>query len=534
MKKKLICLILAIAFTASILAGCDVFPTNSQRDGEQIVIEVNYKGYKGTVKKSRLYNAFINLYNSYGSSYSAEYLMNYVVEQQSMNQLLVLEAKSRELDKLTDAEEAKAIEAANKAYAELLETYKEGIETERASGSATASTTESATASATATARPTPTPTPTPSFDPDASVDMPTKAIDDPAPTTTIDKLALERLIKVMKDNNYGYEDILKEQRETVYIDKLKETLYKDAETLVNDAAINAKYNEMLATQKENYAKDDKAYGTQLKGNDYAIIYHPTENYGFVKNLLINFSKEAQEEYDNAKESGNYTEEALELLLEKLHGEMTVDWYGEDGKTSDDETAEENLSINEFMNRVVNLVNAQETEAAKIQKFIDLIFAYGDDPGMFNNENDYFVSPVDDENSWVEDFRNVSQVLIAGDGSERYAEYKSNILPLDVADKKTGLLSMGYAGSTYGMHLIMVTYIPALNADENGVVGLDTVVNYLNGKTLKDLISDNLKEEQKSAAYNEFAAKLYEENKDDNVKVYNGRFKNIIDSFTVA
>ena len=278
-----------------------------------------------------------------------------------------------------------------------------------------------------------------------------------------------------MKDNNYGYEDILKEQRETVYIDKLKETLYKDAETLVNDAAINAKYNEMLATQKENYAKDDKAYGTQLKGNDYAIIYHPTENYGFVKNLLINFSKEAQEEYDNAKESGNYTEEALELLLEKLHGEMTVDWYGEDGKTSDDETAEENLSINEFMNRVVNLVNAQETEAAKIQKFIDLIFAYGDDPGMFNNENDYFVSPVDDENSWVEDFRNVS-----------------------------------------------------------GVVGLDTVVNYLNGKTLKDLISDNLKEEQKSAAYNEFAAKLYEENKDDNVKVYNGRFKNIIDSFTVA
>ena len=213
---------------------------------------------------------------------------------------------------------------------------------------------------------------------------------------------------------------------------------------------------------------------------------------------------------------------------------MTVDWYGEDGKTSDDETAEKNLSINDFMNKVVSLVNAQETEAAKIQKFIDLIFAYGDDPGMFNNENDYFVSPVDDENSWVEDFRNVSQVLIAGDGSERYAEYKSNILPLDVADKKTGLLSMGYAGSTYGMHLIMVTYIPALNADENGVVGLDTVVNYLNGKTLKDLISDNLKEEQKSAAYNEFAAKLYEENKDDNVKVYNGRFKNIIDSFTVA
>ncbi|MCQ2603399.1 MAG: hypothetical protein MJ193_05675, partial [Clostridia bacterium] len=105
MKKRLIvalALILTLAFTLSVLTGCDeIFKKNPERDANQIVAEVRYNNQVAYVTKGELQSSF----NSYAYYYTYYYGMSYkeateyLVKSLAQRELLVLFAK----DELTKA-----------------------------------------------------------------------------------------------------------------------------------------------------------------------------------------------------------------------------------------------------------------------------------------------------------------------------------------------------------------------------------------------------------------------------------------------
>ncbi len=105
MKKRLIvalALILTLAFTLSVLTGCDeIFKKNPERDSNQVVAEVRYNNQVAYVTKGELQSSF----NSYAYYYTYYYGMtyqeatDYLVKSLAQRELLVLFAK----DELTKA-----------------------------------------------------------------------------------------------------------------------------------------------------------------------------------------------------------------------------------------------------------------------------------------------------------------------------------------------------------------------------------------------------------------------------------------------
>ncbi|MBQ2715061.1 MAG: hypothetical protein IJF76_05485, partial [Clostridia bacterium] len=93
MKKKLVCLILVLAFVLSVLSGC-LLPVNTERDMKQVIATVTHGGNVAKITKLEV----VEQYYSYGSSYIQNYGMTereafeYVLEQLANRKLIVLDA----------------------------------------------------------------------------------------------------------------------------------------------------------------------------------------------------------------------------------------------------------------------------------------------------------------------------------------------------------------------------------------------------------------------------------------------------------
>lgn len=563
MKARIIAALLLVVMIASLFSACGLIEVDRKRDLKQVIAVVGDDEYKDEILKEDLANLFNqqgpNLMQQYGLS--VKQTVEYLLERLINNRVLVQEAAKTIMQKrnlsgtlkdylgkqgdgrslnmkrlIGDEAYDKAASRAYKYEKELLDYYEEVIKKEE-------------NPDATPEPTPTPTPTPRPTRKPNTGADEPEETpyppnlpIDD---TEESRLKALERIkTDLRKNQDLTYEEFFENTLVSELENELLELYEKHLEEdiRVDFDAMETRLANMLEADKYQYAIDLESYGTKLQnaGADTLILYNPVSGYGYVKNLLISFS-DAQKDKLAELQVREWSKEEYIRFREKLLDEIMV-------KNYEDEEADE-IAILDFYQDFVSgtpeeftlFAGTKNNELSKPEydvyttgktgtdleemtdKFIDLIFKYGSDPGMFNNEIDYLVAPKNEtgQEQYVIEFAKAARDVIAA-GAGSYA----------------------MVGTDYGWHIILCTEV-LFDSDilENNIKNVertvyDAITAALEGDTPFDEIAGVkgtltyklyklMREEIKGAVVNQTVEAAVENYKDKIVK-YENRYKDYL------
>lgn len=379
MKRKIICLILILAFAVACLSGC-ILEIDEERDMNQIVATVTYKGNSAIVKKVDV----VELYAQQGSQWQGYYgwneqVFDYLLENLTNRKLLVLDAVDRGLcewdenthsivvyeknqdgdiigpaNGLTYADVNKAQDIVNEQYKAVYEALLEEVKEEYAKGEEDSGSSGSSGSSD--------------EDDEDDRIVRPLPTVEEEEEEkvytedafdveswfmnfsyeTNEERIAINR-VKTMLEKQYRSSEndyqTLQTQIEQIVIQKLEKALYGNEEILITDADVWAKYQETLNANKEAMQKDDSAYTTAISNNQ-VFFYHPKSGYGTVKHVLLSFEEASQKtdkvgtnhirfndgwSYETYQErlAQDYSEPALDSYRSELAKNLTLDYYGD-------------------------------------------------------------------------------------------------------------------------------------------------------------------------------------------------------------
>lgn len=531
MKRKIICLVLLLAFAVSVFSGC-ILPVNNERDMKQVIATVSYKGNVAKVTKLEV----IEQYYSYGSTYVNSYGMTpeeaftYLLEQLANRKLLVLDAIDRNVggigvewdnENSCIVKTSMAAEDLNRAQDEvntqLEDVFKNYVETvnEEYYGDEEEEEEEPEEEKEedNRTVRP------LPELEEEEDKDY-TKTVDSwfanfnyatdwekyECKDKNVARVAFNRLKKLLEDQYKSEEIFLQSQYEQIIIEKLQEEIF--GQVNVTDAEVVARYEANLRKNEATFNANDSAYASAFSSNE-VLYYHPETGYATVKHVLLAFEEADLKdrkventhiffdgdytltEFEERRSSGNYSDDAISAYRAKLAETIKVNNYGDfadwwnDGATYDEEEMKDlvdwrdllydkdntpmSYDFKSFFDIIRTSVNAQADNNAKLDKFTDYIFGYSnpDDKSMFNNVYDYTVTA--DEDSYMEEFTAICKHLISGDALPDSVNYGS------YGDEAGKVGSMGWCVTDYGVHLVMVSYVArGANTDANGYYLIDT------------------------------------------------------------
>lgn len=132
----------------------------------------------------------------------------------------------------------------------------------------------------------------------------------------------------------------------------------------------------------------------------------------------------------------------------------------------------------------------------RLEIFKKYMALYNDDGGAMTSATGYLIPPEGIAHGYDgDDFPGLARKLFAEN-----PEVGSAFLTDD-----NGNPYLGYAFTSYGIHLMMVSFIPFEDGavDENGIIGIDTVLDS-KGTTHRQLIKKELIENMKNKAYTDF------------------------------
>jgi hypothetical protein len=570
MVKKITAAVILICMLSIVLSGCSFLYKNEQRDGEQAIAVVSYGGRVAYVTKSELnavYNQSGYLYIYY-YGWTAEETFEQLIDSLSYNALLGLKAKdylTNEVsgitlthstvgnDKPTTAEKIAemeemltkkylkaAVEATNTTFRDAYDDFVEEINEENALANDTDDEEEDEEEEE-ETVEPRVQPTKEEEEEDEANIVVPDKFFTTIAaeiaamPTATTEekelkKVAVEALRRINKsladtyrDYDYYYSNQLLTQVIERYKDEYKATLEDPTE-----AEILARYNEMLASNISSFATDGN-YATALDSGDYEkVIYHPgysvndEKGYFYVMNILMKFSDEQSDMLAKFTDSEVANEDAIKVYRDYLATLIKVnvsntEYDSEIGETEDNKMYDrENIAVDTILGEMEAELNAATTVAERIEIFKKWTYLVNDDPGAFTAISDgkpgYLVTPEGVKSSYVTEFTDLARSLSAvGEGA-----YGLN----------AGQLS--YCVTDYGIHVMLVSYYPfdyankagqdplliMVDTENRNILTLNYVVDIVKGTTLREYITDILKEEKATNMQTVLNRQLYGENKD--------------------
>lgn len=549
MKVKIIALVLVVAVAFSLLVGCDVISKNEQRDIEQVVATVEYKGMTSKVTKGEV----IENYNSYGYfyvnyyGYTVDETIDLILSSLTNRKLLILYARYEMATQkglspdveipmlLTDAEVDQAIQDTNEQMQSWLDEIVSDLEEAANTGDDTDTDTDEdededededddeITPRAKRPAEE------EADFDPNATVEEFTKKFFDVEHNESeYSAKAARKLKKQIAENYRSYEYYLNSQYETQLLSAWKRALTKDYKP--TDADILKAYNDYLNSDREKYQTDTTSYATRMKSELTKMVLQPDEGYGFVFNILLQFSDEQSTALSDFKASGTVSDEAIENYRKLLAKEILVnvsnpdydpDYEAEEGEdiTAADSPANpfsrKNVPVQTILDEIfADFQAAEATEGTAYDKFMakrevatKWVYLVNDDTGMFtatsddenystitNSGNGYPITPEDMDSTYVEEFTKLGRELVAK-GLGTYSV--------------DGTVEGMYCITDYGIHIMFVSYIPydtsafgldgsALTVSDN-VIPLDYIVSYGRygseievSQTLRDVIEQSL------------------------------------------
>jgi|GEM_PF-1757243 len=240
----------------------------------------------------------------------------------------------------------------------------------------------------------------------------------------------------------------------------------------VSTAEVEKEYETLLADQKASFSASVDAYASNI--NAYSTnLYFPTDNYFFVKHVLIPFSDAQTTALNEYKTSINNTLYGDYLDYRDRLAEEITSYEHVDGEDYGDP-----IGINEIYNEIYAAVNGAVTLRDKERAFDDLIYKYNTDPGIFNTMYGY-VELYDlgtNTEQYVEEFAAAARELYEG-GVE-------------------GAVS-GKVVTDYGVHVLYLTKMP--KAGE--VLGLYDYITYAENKTVFDELEASLITKKESAVF---------------------------------
>jgi hypothetical protein len=429
--KRLTAIAVLIVMSLSFLIGCNLITKNSERDLDRIVATVGTGSDTEQITKRELVTYYLNNGGTdyVEQGYTVQSIMESFIEQLISRKIFLIEAKKNLPSDLSaetkykyasyfTAEELINIEREiDTAEYDKLKELEKTIEDEwYPAGSPSTSTSPS----------PSPRPTPKPS-----GSTAPSAAPTYPAEDATPDEIDLAnetklRLERQLAKENTTREEYYKRQVENLIeqriIDKYKEEIYRTVvAAALTDVEMQIRFNNLLEAQKEQYRLNPSAYFTDITAlsEDKFLLYYPTGGYLMVKNLLIKFDEETDAMLKEIKA------QISEIYYYNLHrSEQINKLVAKDLRDVADGSAHdygiydtaENTDPNEgtFFEYVQREIAACATDAEKFARFVELIFIYGEDTGMFNNAFDYVVGPAPQPGateSYVTEFANASRAL---------------------------------------------------------------------------------------------------------------------------
>ena len=384
----LVALLLAMVM---LLSGCNLIGHDEELDGAQVVAKVN-----GT----ELTKAEWEAYRDYLASYYQQYYQQYfgvsmqlteddvkaygdaALEQMIENVVLQDKMKEFGFEPLPE-EDATDVES----YAEsMFSFYKQMIRYQNYPDLETVEEEAERLASAT----------------PDeATLD---EATPDEAKATVTNAELDEMLTNDLTSIGYTREYFVQNQTASVQREKIREKAAEGVE--VTDEQVQEEFDKRVATQKESYDANPAAYVTAE--NNGTTNYYAPEGYRGVKNLLIRFSTEKQneiQELNSAITSASKTLSDAQKQLDTLNGTDTAE-YDEESKASYEQeiaalnetiaTAQATLDESNAKLETVTaeaydeiLATAQDVlaRAQAGEDFDALLEEYGQDTGMKNEPN---------------------------------------------------------------------------------------------------------------------------------------------------
>ena len=359
MKKKLVLVIAVILILSFVLAGCNLFTVNAERDGDQVVASVKHNGLVAEVTKSEFTNYFAQNYQQYASYFqwtpeeAGEYFIA-ILARQKMTVVLAVEkvCKERgiEVDKnkfnailkdnvtkgddkkgydvyanyllsLLDLDEQKYVkEQTNKMFQDSYDEYIETeVENDRIKAEEEKNNSSSSSKEDVKDPRPTKDKEEDTTFkkdntvtkeDVDSVIDFFTanKPNDN---STQYEKDAYKNQEKALTNTYLSYDYYLAKQAESRLSSKYQD--YFKASSDGVDVKVNKNYEKTLQEQINSY-KTASNYKSAIEG-DTTVIYH-NGRYVKVKSILLQFSDEQKAALDYIKKK--FEGEAFEQYVQEV------------------------------------------------------------------------------------------------------------------------------------------------------------------------------------------------------------------------
>ena len=369
-------------------------------------------------------------------------------------------------------------------------------------------------------------------------------------------RVTVENIKNAYKTMEYFY----KAQYESAVLSALQAELYlaadntAEADGVISDAKIAEEYRYLYTTGKNSYGKDadanKDAFVTAIKNGLDTVYYYPSitdiSDYYYVYQILFSFTDEMEdfltsEAGDDEETIKEFTDYFLTILTtEPSNADYDAEKYDpEDAETVGpfgDEVLVKDV-IAELETKLAEIYNGtSENKASEATElFLEYLYKYNDDPGIFNNAYGYLMTADPEDSGWVDAFNELGEAI-----------FTYNNAALGGAGKVGNAFDadghLAYSCSNYGVHLMMISSTPfaGVNDEELALGGTDAeIIAYLKsrvnpstGKSLYETLRDGLETENRTLKYNAFVSDvpedIFERDEKNNLTV-NESVKGVID-----
>lgn len=347
-------------------------------------------------------------------------------------------------------------------------------------------------------------------------------------------RVTLENMKNSYKTMEYFYNS----QYESTVLSALQAEIYLAADNsagadgVISDAKIAEEYRYLYTTGKNSYGTDadanKSAFITAIKNGMDTVYYYPSvtdiDEYYYVYQILFSFTDEMEAFLEEAGDDEETIKEFTDYFYTILETQPSNADY--DAEKYDPEDAE---TVEPFGDKVLvkDVIAELETKLGEIYNgtsenkaseatalFLEYLYKYNDDPGIFNNAYGYLMTADPDDSGWVDAFNELGEAIFTYNNSALGGAGKvGNAFDADG--------HLAYKASNYGIHLMMISSTPfaGVNDEELALMGTDAeIIAYLKsrvnpstGKSLYETLRDGLKTENRTLKYNAFVSNVPED-----------------------
>lgn len=315
--------------------------------------------------------------------------------------------------------------------------------------------------------------------------------------SSKIKKEAYRRFIATLRTNEEGRgksvdsdsvlnryaNKLLENYQENAYIEALEEYYKSDKQySTITVKQVLDKYKALVLESKYKYENDSSAYDTAMLSSFKDVYYVADDNYFFVSNLLIKFTDEQKTQYSNIESSATGTTVGNAQKKAALVEGIMATVRDSDGKVIENEK----ISAKEVYNNLKKELDNAKTNDQKTEIFKKYLYKYGEDTGTQNADYMYVIGTKTSQ--MVESFTKASREL-NDDGN--YGAIS------ELVTSEYGVHIIFYGGKVE--NLFNVSDLSTFTLQEEDIWKLcEAKLNQLNNKTVFDKVFETLSDDSYS------------------------------------